>query len=586
MALRSPIVSVLGHVDHGKSSILDAIRGSNIVATEAGAITQAIGASIIPLDIIKQRCGAMLAATKTTLTIPGLLFIDTPGHAAFTNLRRRGGNLADIAVVVVDINEGFQPQTIETVEILRNYKTPFILAANKIDLIPGYRKRAELVLKDIAEQDPAWITEFETRMYRLVGQLHERFGMESERFDRVESFTKQIAIIPTSALSNHGISELLMVLTGLAQKYLEESLKLDVDGPGKGTILEVKETVGFGATIDVILYDGQVRVNDILVIGGVDNAIITKVRALLEPNPLQEMRDRKSKYRNIKEATAATGLRIAAPDLDRALAGMPVRVAQSPADVARIGEELQREVNEVLVATDEDGIIIKADTLGSLEAMGVLLREKGIRIKRASVGPIAKKDIADAQANAESDPLSAVILGFNIPSEESTETVRIITSNVIYSLMEEFEAWQEAERKAEQAKELDAMVRPCKVEVLQGCIFRQSNPCVAGVEVVAGELRTGTPLMNKDGRQLTVVKSMERNKESVAVARRGEQLAVSMPDVVAGRQLFEHDILYSAVPEEQFREIKRLAKYLTKDEVTALKEIAEIRRRDNPLWGV
>jgi translation initiation factor 5B len=329
MAIRSPIVSVLGHVDHGKSSVLDAIRGTNILATEAGAITQAIGASIVPLEVIKRKCGKLLETMRLNFTIPGLLFIDTPGHAAFTNLRKRGGNLADIAVVVIDINEGFRPQTIEAIEILRNYKTPFIIAANKIDLIPGYRKKADFVLQDIAAQDPAWITAFETKMYELVGSLHEKFGMESERYDRVESFTRQIAIVPTSALNNHGISELLVMLTGLAQRFLEENLKLEAAGPGKGTVLEVKETLGFGMTVDAIIYDGVIKVNDTIVIGGIDAPIVTRVKALLEPNPLQEMRDKKSKYRNIKEAVAATGLRIAAPDLDKAVAGMPLRVAST-----------------------------------------------------------------------------------------------------------------------------------------------------------------------------------------------------------------------------------------------------------------
>ena len=585
MAIRSPIVSVLGHVDHGKSSILDAIRGSNILATEAGAITQAIGASIIPLEVIKAKCGPLLQSMKMTFTIPGLLFIDTPGHAAFTNLRKRGGNLADIAVVVIDINEGFRPQTIEAIEILRNYKTPFIIAANKLDLIPGYKQKADLVLKDIEQQDPAWLNAFETRMYGIVGQLHEKFGMESERFDRVEDFTKQVAIVPTSALHKHGISELLMVLTGLAQKFLEKSLKLESSGPGKGTVLEVKETTGFGATIDVILYDGVIKVNDIIVIGGMETPLVTKVRALLEPNALMEMRDKKSKYRNIKEAVAATGLRIAAPDLDKAIAGMPLRVAPLQNDVARIGQELQAEVDEVLIATDKDGIVIKADTLGSLEALGVLLRDKGIRIRKASVGAITKKDLADAESNIEADPLAAVILGFNIQREPS-EKIKVITSDVIYRIIEEFEHWQDEERRRQESKELDQYVRPCKVEVLQNCIFRQSNPCVAGVEVLAGTLKAGTPLMNKEGRQLTVVKSIERNKESAAEAKKGEQVATSMPGVTAGRQLFEHDVLYSAIPEEQFRELKKLAKFLAKDELATMKEIAEIKRKENPIWGV
>lgn len=585
MAIRSPIVSVLGHVDHGKSSILDSIRGTNILATEAGAITQAIGASMIPLDVIKKKCGSLLESMKLTFTIPGLLFIDTPGHAAFTNLRKRGGNLADIAVVVIDINEGFRPQTIEAIEILRNYKTPFIIAANKVDLISGYKKRDEVMLKDIIAQDPAWITTFETKMYEIVGQMHQKFGMECERFDRIESFTRQIAIVPTSALNNHGISELLMILTGLAQRFLEDTLKLEISGPGKGTVLEIKETQGFGVTIDVILYDGVIKVNDTIIIGGIDAPLITKIKALLEPSPLQEMRDKKSKYRNIKEAVAATGLKIAAPDLDKAVAGMPLRVAQAKQDMERISAEIQAEVDEVLIATDKDGIIIKADTLGSLEALSVLLKEKDIKIRKASVGVISKKDIIDAESNLEQDPLNAVILGFNIPKEES-DKVKIITSDIIYKLIDELESWQTEERRRQEAKALDIFIRPCKIEVLQNCIFRQSNPCVAGVEVTLGTLKAGMPLMNKEGKHLTSVKSIERSKESVQSAARGEQVAVSLPNIIAGRQLFEHDLLYSAIPEEQFRQIKGLTKYLSRDEVQCLKEIAEIKRKENPLWGV
>jgi len=584
MAIRSPIVSVLGHVDHGKSSVLDAIRGTNILATEAGAITQAIGASIVPLDVIKKRCGPLLQSMNLTFTIPGLLFIDTPGHAAFTNLRKRGGNLADIAVVVIDLNEGFRPQTIEAIEILRNYKTPFLIAANKMDLIPGYKKKSDFVLKDIELQDPAWVTAFEMRMYDIVGQMHSKFGMQCERYDRVESFTKQIAIIPTSALHNHGISELLVMLTGLAQKFLEETLKLEAAGPGKGTVLEIKETVGFGITIDAILYDGTIKAGDTIVIGGIETPIVTKVKALLEPNPLHEMRDKKSKYKNIKEATAAAGLKIAAPDIDAVIAGMPLRVAATPADVERIKEEIQQEVEEVTIATDKDGIIIKADTLGSLEALSVLLREKNIGIRKTGVGAIGKKDLIDAESNA--DPLTRVILGFNIPKEPSTDNVTIITSDIIYRLIEDLENWQDTTRKREESKELDTLIRPCKVEVLQNCIFRQSNPCVAGVEILAGTLKTGMPLMNKEGRNLTNVKSIERNKESALEAKRGEQVATSMPNVTAGRQLFEHDVLYSAIPEDQFRQLKTLTKFLTKDEIGVLKEIADIKRKENPLWGV
>ncbi len=586
MALRSPIVSVLGHVDHGKSSILDAIRGTNIIASEAGAITQAIGASIIPLETLKQKCGKLLSALNMKLTIPGLLFIDTPGHAAFTSLRKRGGTLADIAIVVVDINEGFKPQTLEAIEILKSTKTPFIVAANKLDLTPGYKSQKESVLGDIQAQRPDVVTTVETKIYEIVGKLHEVFGLQAERFDRIESFTKQVGIVPTSAKAGLGISELLMVLAGLAQKFLEEGLSCNVEGPGKGTILEVKEAQGFGTTIDVILYDGVIKKNDTLVIGALDGPFVTKVRALLEPNPLQEMRDKKSKFKNIPEAVAATGVKIACPDLDRAIAGMPVRVANTPEDAERLKEELAKQIGESLVDTEDRGIIIKADTIGSLEALTVLLKEKEIPVRKASVGAISKKDIADAESNYEQDPLHSVIIGFNIPVVESTEKVKIITSEIIYQLLDSLEVWQSEKSKQQEAKQLESVMRPSKIEILQGCIFRQNNPCVAGVEVLAGTLRADSRLMNKQGEKLTYVKSIQKNKENISFLARGEQAAVSMPGVTAGRQVDEHDVLYSFITEENFRKLKELKEFLSGDEKTTLKEIAEIMRNKNSLWGV
>ncbi|NQU97979.1 translation initiation factor IF-2 [Candidatus Woesearchaeota archaeon] len=586
MATRSPIVSVLGHVDHGKSSILDSIRGSNIVAGEAGAITQAIGASIIPLDVVKKKCGELLESLNMKFTIPGLLFIDTPGHAAFTTLRKRGGSLADIAIVVVDIKEGFKPQTIEAIEVLKSYKTPFIIAANKLDLVPGYNKFYDSLLQDIKAQQPNVQQEIDKKLYELVGQLHDRFELVAERFDRVSSYTEQIAIIPCSAKEQMGLQELLMVITGLAQKFLEESLKIDVSGTAKGTILEVKEEKGFGKTVDVIIYDGTLSVNDTIVIGSLDKPIVTKVRALLEPDPLAEMRDKKSKFRSVKSVNAAIGVKISAPELENVLAGMPVRSCL-PAEAEKVKESLMSEIEEVMIETDDDGIIIKADTIGSLEAMIKILRDNKIPIRKASIGNITKKDYTDAETNYEKDPLLAVILGFNVVDEINTSegNVKILTNDVIYRLVQDFEQWQEETKKSEEAKKLDHLVRPCKLEVLQNCIFRQSNPCIMGVEVLVGVVKTGTPLMSAK-RRLSEVKSMQIEGDNVQKAEKGKQVAISVPNIMAERHVNEHDILYSDIPEDDFRKIKKLTTFLTKDEITVLKEIAEMHRKDNPVWGV
>jgi translation initiation factor 5B len=587
MATRSPIVSVLGHVDHGKSSILDSFRGSNIVAGEAGAITQAIGASIMPLHIIQKKCGALLQSLKMAFTIPGLLFIDTPGHAAFTTLRKRGGSLADIAILVVDINEGFKPQTIEAIEILKSSKTPFIIAANKIDVIGGYRKVKDSLLGDIAAQDANVQQSIETKMYELVGQLHEKFKLVAERFDRVSSYTEQVAIIPCSATQQIGMQELLMVITGLAQKYLEKTLKINATGRAKGTILEVKEEKGLGKTVDAIIYDGTLNTNDTIVIGSLNNPIVTKVRALLEPHALSDMRDKKSKFKTVKSVSAAIGVKIAAPELDSVIAGMPL-VSCDPKDVEAVKADLMSEVEDILIETDGAGILIKADTIGSLEAMINILKEKKIPIRKATIGNITKKDYSEAESNYEKDPLQAVILGFSVTDEARTENkfVKVLTNNIIYKLIEDFEEWQINTKKELESKKLDVLIRPCKLEILRNCIFRQSNPCIAGVEVLIGVLKANTPLMKSNGVHITTVKALQSEGDNLTTVTKGRQVAASMPNVTAGRQIDEGDFVYSDIPEGDFRKIKKLTEYLTKDEITILKEIAEIHRKRNPVWGV
>ncbi len=588
MVMRCPVCAVVGHVDHGKSSILDSIRGSCVVKGEAGAITQSIGASIIPLETIKQKCGTLLTTLGINLTIPGLLFIDTPGHAAFSNLRKRGGNLADIAVLVIDINEGFKPQTYEALNILKTYKTPFIVAANKIDLINGWVPKKGFLMESIKSQPSHVQEKLDIALYELVAKFYEE-GFEAERFDRVRDYTRQIAIVPCSAYTYEGLPELLMVLTGLAQKYLNEALLCDVSGRAKGTILEVKEDKGIGKTLDVIIYDGHLKIGDTIVIGGFKEPIQTKIRALLQPAPLAEMRDKKTKFITVKEVYAATGVKIAAPYLDNVIAGMPIRgllKEDSDEEIDKIKNEVQSEVNEVLIDTDKKGIVVKADSLGSLEALVGMLKEKGFAIKQAQIGDITKKDIAYAQSNLETDPLEAVVVGFNVNIKtEVPDEIKVIVSDIIYRIIEELEEWQTQLKKQMEMKVLENITMPCKLKILEGYVFRQSNPAVVGVEILAGKLSTGTPLM-KDGKFLTRVKSIQSQQESLSEAEAGSRVAVSLPNVSVGRQVKEDDVLYSHLTEEEFITLKKNLKFLKKQDIEVLKEISEIMRLNNPLWGV
>lgn len=559
------------------------------MATEAGKITQAIGASIIPLDTVKKVSGPLLEKLNLKFTIPGILFIDTPGHAAFSNLRKRGGALADVAVLVVDLNEGFKPQTLEAIEILKSDKTPFVVAANKLDLVPGWQKKDGFLIQSMKGQTASVMENFEKRLYRLVGKLHE-LGFASERFDRVEDFTKQIAIIPTSATTGEGIPELLMMIAGLAQKFLEKCLQCDVSGPAKGTVLEVKEEKGLGPTLDVIIYDGTLKVNDTIVIGSMDGPIVAKVRSLLEPAPLAEMRV-KGKFKSVKQVFAATGVKISAPGLGEAIGGMPLRSC-AVADLEKVKKEIQKEVEAVFIETDNEGVIIRADSLGSLEALIVLLKEKGVAITSAIVGQISKKDISEAESMLEKDPLLGVVLGFNVDllpevaDYAKDKGVQILTNQVIYRLIEDFEKWQTEKKKAIEAKELEHLVLPGKFRILPGYVFRQNNPAVVGVDVLGGKIRTGYPLMNAVGKHLTSVKAIQEEKESITLAEAGKQVAVSMDGVTVGRQIHEGDVIYVDVPEDDFKKLKELKKYLGKGEISLLKEIASIKREDNPVWGI
>lgn len=582
--IRQPIVVMMGHVDHGKTLLLDKIRGTAIAAREAGGITQAIGASIIPLDTLKQVCGRLLEQLKLKLTLPGLLFIDTPGHAAFTNLRRRGGNLADMAILVVSVMEGIMPQTLECLDILKHYKTPFVIAANKIDLLQGWRPTDKPVLQGIAEQRKETQKLLDTKLYELVGKLYEQ-GFEAERYDRVSDYTKQVAIVPTSAVTGEGIPELLMVLTGIAQRYLEEGLKISVEGPAQGTVIEVKEDKGLGKTLDVILYDGTLKVGDSLIIGGLEKPVETKVKALFIPAPLHEIREKKTKFKSVKQASAANGIKIVAPNVEGVISGAPI--IGNPENVEEAKTKAQKEIERVIIETGKTGVIVKADSLGSLEALITLLKEANIPVKKATVGRITKKDITDAEANAEKNPLMTVILGFNVePPEIPSETATVITNDIIYQLIENYKEWAEGKKKTIEIAQLEKLVKPCKIELLKGYVFRQSNPAIVGVHVLAGTLKTGTPLMNAQAKQLTTVKGIQLEQENIEKAEKGKQVAVSLPNVIVGRQIHEGETLYSAIPEKDFRAYKQYKEYLNQEEKELLKEIAGIMREQNPVWGV
>jgi translation initiation factor 5B len=587
--LRTPIVAVLGHVDHGKTTLLDTIRGSTVSEGEAGAITQHIGATAVPLETVSEMAGALV--NPVDFDLPGLLFIDTPGHHSFTTLRSRGGALADIAILVVDVNDGFQPQTIEALDILQRTGTPFVIAANKVDTTPGWNPNEATPIQQTYDAQPSSTrSRLDESLYEIIGDLSDE-GFSADLYWRVQNFTQNIGVIPLSAITEEGVPDLLTVLMGLSQRYMRDQMTVDVGGPGAGTILEVKDERGFGATVDVVLYDGSVREDDTVVVGGLDGSIHTDVRALLQPRPNAEMRT-ESAFDTVESVQAAAGVKIAAPDLETAVAGAPLRVVRNR-DKATVVSEVEAELAEITVTTADEGVVVKADTLGSLEAMANALEEAEVPILRAEVGDIAPRDVA--VASTASEDLHRAILGFNVDvlanaeAELEDSPVRLFHDDVIYQLVEEYESYVDEIQQAQQETILDKIVRPCRFQILDDHIFRQSSPAVVGVEVLSGTLKNNQYVVKWENNEPTRVgelSGIQEQGEDVSQVRAGTRVSVAIDGPTVGRQIEEGDELWVDLPEKHAKILEQeLSDEIPGDELEALTAYLNKHRKRRPFWA-
>ena len=587
---RQPIVAVLGHVDHGKTSLLDHIRGlgsdsrASVMDREAGGITQHIGATEVPSDILNDLCAPLLGGK--TFDSPGLLFIDTPGHHSFSTLRSRGGSLADIAILIVDVMEGARPQTLESLRVLKSARTPFVIAANKVDRVHGWdAQEGRAMALSMRNQSKDTIALFETRYWELVGKFAEE-GLNIERYDRVKDFTKDIALVPISAREGEGIQDLLAVVIGLAERYLTEQLT-DVEGSGEGTVLEMKEERGLGKTLDVILHRGSIRKGDEIVVATSEGGISTRVKGLFSPRGMSEMRDAGDRWDDTDVAHAASGLKISAPDLDNVLAGTTLRVVNSEEEREEAISAATSE-SELSIGLDEEGVCIKADTVGGLEALAKELQAVDVPIRSASIGKVSRRDVRSAEA--ASDPLHRIIMAFStdiLPDAESEmaqsdKGVHHIGSDIIYRILEEREEWVERRTKEIEEESREAIVYPGRILLLRDHTFRISKPAVMGVRVLAGRIHVGQYLL-KDGIRVGRIKSIRSGEESMKEAMQGAEVAVAIDGATAGRQIEEEDVLLVDVPESHARKLIRMD--LSAAEAEVLEELQAIHRKDDHFWG-
>ncbi|MGN6622937.1 MAG: translation initiation factor IF-2 [Candidatus Nitrosocosmicus sp.] len=592
MHLRQPVVVVLGHVDSGKTSLLDKIRGTVVQSHEAGGITQHIGASFFPIEIIQSLTGPLFKKISSSDNpIPGLLVIDTPGHEVFANLRMRGGSAADIAILVVDVNKGFEPQTIESINILKKRKVPFVVAINKVDRITGWKNsNSDFISEEIKIQSKEVQLDLDNKVYSVLGSLSE-LGFTSEAFWRVKDFSKEIALVPVSAVSGVGIPELLTVLVGLTQQFMTQKLERH-EGTARGIILEVKEEIGIGPSANIILLDGVIKQGDLIVVAKRESAVTTKIKSLLLPKPLDEMRDPRDKFRQVDMVISAAGLKITSPDLEGVVAGSPLYGLTSRNKENEIKKIVESEIKSVIVNTDSNGIILRCDTIGSIEAISEMLKKEKIPIRSADIGQISRRDVMTAAAVKDKDRYLGIILGFNVKILEDAEKeafergIKVFNEKIIYNLVRNYMDWVSYQKEHEESILFNELPPICKIEFMKGYVFRRSDPAVFGAEINIGKIKQKMFVMDKVGKKVGIIHQIQDKGKTIDEATRGMQVAVSINGPQIGRQINEGDIFYTYLNSNQAKLLLgRFNHKLNEEEKTVLDYIVTLRRKSDPAFG-
>ncbi|WVQ98522.1 hypothetical protein IAU59_005648 [Kwoniella sp. CBS 9459] len=495
--LRSPICCILGHVDTGKTKLLDKIRQTSVQEGEAGGITQQIGATFFPKTAIEEKTHVVNRDGEYQVKIPGLLIIDTPGHESFTNLRTRGSSLCNIAILVVDITHGLEPQTIESLNLLRNGKTPFIVALNKIDRMYGWEAKPNAGFREtLNAQNKSVKSEFEDRVRKTKLAFAEQ-GLNAEIFDENKNLGRNISLVPTSAITGEGIPDMLMLLVKLTQERMNASLMYISEL--ECTILEVKVIEGLGTTVDVVLSNGVMKEGDTIVLCGTDGPIVTNVRALLTPQPMREMRV-KSAYVHHKEVKAALGVKISAPGLEKAIAGARLYVAQDDDEIEAYKDMAMDDLTSLakFVTKSGKGVWVQASTLGSLEALLTFLEQMKIPVFNFGIGPVHKSTIVKAGTMLDKAPEYAVILAFDVVIEKEAQELaqkagmKIFSAMIIYHLFDAFTKYMNEVQEAKRKEAAPNAVWPVKMKILKA--FAHRDPIILGCDIIEGTMRVGTPV--------------------------------------------------------------------------------------------
>ena len=593
--LRAPIVCVLGHVDAGKTKILDKLRHSNVQLGEAGGITQQIGATFIPIENIQSHISKIDERFHTKTRIPGILLIDTPGHASFTNLRSRGSSLCDIAVLILNIDKGIEKQSVESLDLLRMRKTPFIIALNQIDRTYNWRRFDWSGFEDSYRKQ-------KDQQKRLFDEKVEQNKMQfiknninAELYYKNTNMKEYVNMVPTSAITGEGLPDLLGLLVYLTDNYLIRQITYKEEV--KCSILEVKVLETIGTTIDVVLVNGTIHVGDKIVIGGLLGPIKTVVKIILLPKPMKEMRV-KCEYERYDEISGAIGVKIFCPDLENALAGSPLYVYKTEEEAEHYCNEISKDFNSIVqkyLNKKGKGIMVQASTLGSLEAILTFLNEQKVEVAVVGVGNLNKKDVIKLQIkHAEDENVmkeDLVILCFDnkvLPEAQKVADengIKIFVDDIIYHLFDKFIEFKNKsilERKKEKEKEA---IFPCSLKTVM--FINKKDPLIIGVSVTEGVLKIGTPIYCVEKNlPLGVVESIEREKKPINNVRPNDgdvaiRIKVADSSLAAGRHFDESSTYVSQITRNSINALKNYFREdMTTDDwklVIKLKKILNIQ---------
>ncbi|XP_014757754.2 eukaryotic translation initiation factor 5B [Brachypodium distachyon] len=511
--LRAPICCILGHVDAGKTKLLDCIRRTKVQQGEAGGITQQIGTTYLPVENIRERTSLK---AEVTVKVPGLLVIDTPGHESFSKMRSRGSSLCDIAVVVVDITRGLEKQTIESLDLLKRHNVRFIVALNKVDRLYGWKPCHNApIAKALKNQSVDVQMEYRWRLTEVVTQFKEN-GFNTALYYENKKMKHVFNIVPTSAKSCEGIPDLLLLLVRWVPEIMIE--KLVYDDTVECTVLEVNEVKDLGATIDVVLINGVLHQGDQVIVCTEQGPVTTVIKDLLTPHPMKELKA-KGIYKHHKELRAAQGVKIVARGLQHAMAGTSLVVVKAGDDLQQCEAVAMQEIDRVISMMDEnvegkaiqevsrirtckEGVYVQASSIGTLEAIIAHLKRNNVNIAVScwNLGPVNKEDVIKATAMLKRKEEYAAILAFDVKvmpeaaGLAAESGVKILMPDTVYKLVDSYTEHINEYKEAKKMQCAAEAIFPCTLKILPNRVYHSKDPIVCDVEVQEGVAKVGTAI--------------------------------------------------------------------------------------------